>query len=665
MKTLRPPSVPLVTVDPYFSIWSPLGRLTERNTQHWTRKQQALTGLIRIDGKAFRFMGKPSGNVAHTMQQVSLRVEPLTSQYVFQEAGIELTLSFTTPLLMDDLDILSRPASYVSFRLQSIDGITHRVELYFDLSANVCVHTPQQEVDWERTNFIGGIRALKVGTTSQKVLHRKGDDVRIDWGYAYLVVPPCEDAATAIGSEEIRSEFIEEGSILEQIDSRKPRLAEDEAPNLAVSLSLENVGAMPVERYLVLAYDDIMSVDYFGKQLPGYWRRNGMSAEEMMVAAVLEYDDLMKRVGDVNREVMQQARIAGGEKYAEIAALAYRQAIAAHKLVAAEDGSVLFFSKENFSNGCMATVDVSYPSLPLFLLYNPELAKGMLRPIFAYASSDAWTYPFAPHDVGTYPHATGQEYGLELERQMPVEECGNMLIMAAAIALAEGDGAFAKEHWDLLSQWAFYLRENGLDPGNQLCTDDFAGHLAHNTNLSIKAIMGIAGYGILCGILGDVEGKEAAIREAREMASQWEQLAREDDHYKLAFDQPGTWSLKYNLIWDRLFQLNVFNEEISRQEIALYLKKKNKYGTPLDSRCTYTKADWLIWAASLSESAEEFGALTDPLWDFLNESMPPVPFTDWYLTIDGRMVDFINRSVVGGVFMKVLVDNGIRAYSKN
>ncbi len=274
-----------------------------------------------------------------------------------------------------------------------------------------------------------------------------------------------------------------------------------------------------------------------------------------------------------------------------------------------------------------------------------------------YARSPRWRFPFAPHDLGTYPKANGQVYGggeRSEENQMPVEECGNMLLMVAAIAKAEGNAEYAKRYWQLLTRWAEYLREKGLDPENQLCTDDFAGHLAHNTNLSLKAILALGGYARLCQMVGDAARAEEYLRLAREMAQQWTRMADDGDHYRLAFDKPGTWSQKYNLVWDSLLELNLFPKEVARKEIAYYKGKMNTYGLPLDNRSQYTKLDWQVWTATLAESPQDFEAFLAPIWRWMNETPGRVPLTDWYWTHDGKQVGFQARSVVGGVFIKML-----------
>ncbi len=235
-----------------------------------------------------------------------------------------------------------------------------------------------------------------------------------------------------------------------------------------------------------------------------------------------------------------------------------------------------------------------------------------------------------------------------------------MLILVDALSIAQGNWHLAEEYWPQLTKWADYLHANGLDPENQLSTDDFAGHLAHNANLSIKAIEGIAAYSQMAKKLGKTDLAQQYAAAAKKMAGQWQGMALDGDHYKLAFDKPGTWSQKYNLVWDKLLDMDLFPASIRKTEMAFYLEHLNRYGLPLDNRADYTKLDWELWTATLTEDASQFTALMDPIGKWLNETPSRVPLTDWYDSKTGLMLHFQARSVVGGVFIKALADKDLR-----
>ena len=648
----RPPAVPLVTIDPYTSCWSFGDKLAGDWPKHWTGAVHAMCGFVRVDGETYRFMGK-APEVRDEAEQVGLEVRATQTVYRFQVDEVALTVTFTAPLLLGDLELISRPANYITFEAVSTDGQPHAVQIYFDATAEWAVNKRDQQVVWSRP-AAEGLDVMRVGTADQRVLATKGDNVRIDWGYFY-VAAPTKTARTLIASDAVaRGEFVEADVPPETDDTQMPRAANDRWPVLAAAFELGQVAAKPVRRHVIIGYDDIYSVEYFGQKLRAWWRRaEGATAEAMLAAAERDYESILKRCDRFAAELAAAAKKSGGEEYARLCQLVYRQAVAAHKLVAAPDGRPLFLSKECFSNGSIGTVDVTYPSAPLFLLYNPTLVEGMMTPIFEYSESGRWKKPFAAHDVGTYPLANGQTY----REDMPVEECGNMLILAAAIAKARGgDAAFAKRHWQPLTTWAEYLRREGFDPANQLCTDDFAGHLAHNANLSIKAIVALGCYAKLAGAVGQPSAAKEYGELARTLAGKWVAAAATGDHTSLTFDNKQTWSQKYNLVWDRMLGLDLFPPEVADKEIGFYLTKQNAFGLPLDSRKTYTKSDWILWTATMARNPDDFRALVHPVYRYLNETPDRIPASDWHQTTNGHSMAFRARSVVGGYFMKMLSD---------
>lgn len=784
------PAFPLVTHDPYFSIWSTSDKLNETPTKHWSGTAHSLTGMLKVDGSIYRFMGAksigyknilpagddvnysakytetepsndwknqnfddvnwqngvaPFGNrdgVSKTLwkskniwmrrtftldnlnfkepllklqhddivkvylngdliydagccagkylylplsnevksklkkgknvfaihvintggealldvgivekniptadakiqmaEQKSVKLNATQTLYEFACGKVNLSLTFTSPLLINDLDIMARPVSYISAKVNSNDGASHNVQLYLGASTDIATNHDSQPISAQKyTN--NNLSILKAGTTEQPILKKKGDDLRIDWGYMYVATPTAANVKQSISTNDVENPF--------QVISKD--VVSGKRLTLNTIADMGKIGNASREQVIMLAYDDLYAIQYFGKNLLPWWKENGSTIEQQLTLAAKDYSTIIKKCEVINQTVYNDAVKAGGEKYAKLCELAYRQSISAHKLVKSPQGEILFLSKENFSNGSINTVDVTYPSAPLFLIYNPDLMKGMLNGIFYYSESGKWAKPFPAHDLGTYPLANGQTYG----EDMPVEECGNMMILAAAICKAEGNNEYAKKHWKTMNIWANFLAKDGFDPANQLCTDDFAGHLARNINLSAKAIVALETYTQLAKELGETATYQKYDAIVKGFVTKWIEMAKDGDHYALTFDKKGTWSQKYNLVWDKVMNLNYFPKEVFETEVKYYLTKQNEFGLPLDSRATYTKSDWVIWTSVLANNQQDFEAFINPMYTYATKTSSRVPISDWHETKTGKMVGFQARSVVGGYFMKVL-----------
>jgi len=657
----RPPSVPLVAHDPYFSIWSPADNLYDSETVHWTGKEQPLHSIVRIDGKAFRLMGSQPASL-EPVKQTEVTVYPTRTVYNFKNESVNIQLIFTTPALVSNMDVLSRPVTYLTWKIKSVDGMEHEVQLYFDCGGEIAVNKPDQNLLWD-SPMIAGLKTLRIGNPDQPVLQKKGDDLRIDWGYAYLSVVDAQKPQTKVGGRDnLMTSFISTGDLTSVPALTQPRKASDEKASLAVTWNIGKVKSTESTCWAMLGYDDQYSVRYFDVNLKAWWKRDGMTMNQLLTLAAKEYSKLQTECAAFDTELLKDLELVGAKKYAVMNALVYRQCLAAHKLVADTKGMPLIFSKENFSNGCMATVDVIYPASPFFFLFSPALTKAMLQPVFDYSASARWKFPFAPHDLGTYPHATGQSYGggeETEENQMPVEETGNMVIMTAVLAKMEGNASYAQANWPVIEKWSNYLLSKGFDPENQLCTDDFAGHLAHNINLSAKAIVALGSYAMLCEMTGRKDKAAEVHKKAEAMVKDWVKQATEGDHTRLAYDRPGTWSQKYNLVWDRILGLDLFPNDMVQREIVFYKKQQAKFGLPLDSRKRYTKNDWITWTATMADSQEDFKTLFDPIYNFAETTPQRVPLSDWYDTDNANKVGFQARSVVGGLFIKMLSDKKV------
>ena len=417
--------------------------------------------------------------------------------------------------------------------------------------------------------------------------------------------------------------------------------------------------------------------EFLGAKTPSWWARDGKTHAEMLADAERDYARLKAKGEAFDADFAKLCEETGGRRYRQLAEWCCRQSFAACRLFRGPDGTPFYYPRENGSGEMIGTVDVIYPQFPHLLLSAPKLAKAILEPVMAYAASGRWPYPYAPHDLGLWPKANGQYYGMKKGQsvggrdddasRMPVEECGNMLIMLYAVARQDGNADFAGRWWPTVTKWAAYLEQFGFDPGSQLCTDDFAGHLAHNANLSLKSIMAFASYAKLCEMRGDTASADRYWKLASGAVPKWMEAAKGGRHgaYRLAFDRPETWSQKYNLAWDRFFGFNLFPPSVAADEMSLYREEMRRFGLPLDNRGTkrapyhtfmtlYTKHDWTLWCGVLTDRRADVDLLSSGAWNFLDATVDVKPLSDLTWVEMPSAWSFFARSVVGGVLFPAL-----------
>ena len=295
--------------------------------------------------------------------------------------------------------------------------------------------------------------------------------------------------------------------------------------------------------------------------------------------------------------------------------------------------------------------------MPFFLYANPNLLKYVLEPLYQNQESGFYPNGYAIHDLGShFPNATGHVEGDD--EYMPVEECGDMILMSYAYYKFSGDFSYLQRHYKLLSQWAQYLIDFALVPEKQLSTDDFAGELVNQTNLAIKGIVALGAMAETAHLLSGASTASIYASTASSYLNQWMYLAIDpsENHTVLAYQWRSSWGLLYNLYPDKLLDLNVVPQSVYDIQSDWYPQVSQIFGVPLDNRHSYTKSDWELWtAATCSPSTRRLFVNSVAYW--LNQTTTGGPFTDLYETIDHgayavspEPMSIFARPVQGGLF---------------
>jgi glutaminase A-like protein/uncharacterized protein DUF5127/ricin-type beta-trefoil lectin protein/uncharacterized protein DUF4964 len=656
---LRPPATPLAVRSPYLTTWLAGDTLPGTWPTFWNGHITALCGIARIDGAPFVFAGNPGlpgGPALGVMTQTSVQLTATRSIYTLTAGGITLTVTFFSPVDVGNLQRQSVPFSYVTMQAASNDGRSHTVDLHFDASGEWVHGNITTPITWAQQRT-GSTIALTATPASPGVLQEFGDQA--SWGTLVLAAPAATGLTWQLGQDTVvRGASAGQGVLNNTSDTAQPRAINDRWPVLGLNQNLGTVnpGTSSAPFTVAIGHVRTPALSYLGAQLNPWWTHYWSAWPAMLDWFVADFGAALASAVALDQRIHTDAATAGGEHYAAICALALRQAVGGTELVD-RGGTPWAFLKEISSDGNVSTVDVTYPAFPAYLYLSPAYLQLLLAPLLDYPEHGGWPKVFAPHDLGSsYPNATGHNDGNE--EDMPVEESANMLIMSAALVqrLPSGAGAFATTHYSILRQWAEYLVGNALDPGLQNQTDDFTGFIAHSANLALKGIVGIGAMSVIATAAGNSADATHYLSVARSYASQWVSRAEDSSgqHLKIAYDQDGTWSLKYNGFPDRALGLNLVPTGVAAQEAAWYQAHAGAFGVLLDPRNNYTKGDWELWTAAWLADQPVHTTLIEGVYGFAQSTPQRVPFSDWYVVADATQKGFADRPVVGGAFASLV-----------
>jgi hypothetical protein len=675
---IRPPAAPLAVRGPYLSTWLPATVLPGTWQQFWTGHTTAMGGIARIDGISYMFMGDPSivlqvpngdSGTPSTVQgferaldQVLLEVTPTRSRFHLQGGGVGLVVEFLSPVEAGDLRRQSIPMSYVLMTASSLDGAAHDVQIYADISGEWVSGDDSQVITWApvQVPYAGGtLQVWTVQLQNQQPLTEQ--DQQAAWGSMVWAAqnPRGSPALTFQSGQDVvvRAQFVNNGKLTNGNDPNY-RAISDNWPVFGFCADLGQVTRSPVTVPVSIGQVRTPAVSYLGANLQPWWSSEFSSWQGMLA---FFHDDLaaaQRRADGVDGSITGDAEGAGGKPYAGLCDLSLRQAYGGTELVVSPDGGAWAFLKEISSDGNVSTVDVLYPASPAWIYADPGYLGLLIEPLLAYAETGGWPQKFAEHDLGSaYPVASGHNNGQE--EDMPVEESGNMLIMAAAYLRqvpATTGRAFATAHYQILKQWADYLVANLPDPGYQNQTDDFAGSIAHSVNLAIKGIIAVAAMGQIATLAGNAADAASYRAQAAQFMPYW--LANAQDpsgrHLDLTYNGNdggnGTWGTTYNAYADRLLGTGLIPASILAEQAAWYQGVSNQFGVPLQVPHSYAKSDWeMLTAAWLSDYPIK-QELIDREYAYAHTTPSRVPFSDLYDTISGDQVGFQARPVQGGIF---------------
>ncbi|KXT00156.1 hypothetical protein AC578_3299 [Pseudocercospora eumusae] len=632
---ILPPSYPLGVRNSYLSAWMPgnkAANLPSSTPQFWNGQQLNWSVIARVDEKAYSLFGVPSPGEDLTAGIVRGATYTTThSSFFVDAASVTFTLDFFSPMAPNNYVRHSLPFTYLTVSASANDGKKHSVQIYSDMDSSWTGHFEEDAgVVWTSTPSANSTTVMTLASINGAPFSEVNDMAQ--WGTAVYCSRPTDgdtDALThSVGElERTRSDFVQHGEIRGDGDASttwQPRAG------LAYSHDLGSIATCSDDDWVVcgcnLALDDFAAAD----------------------AESRDFDSV----------VAANAESLGGSKYKDIIQLSVGQTFGAMELTIADNlntSDVMVFQKEISSDGNVNTVDVIFPLSPILYVMAPEWIRLLCEPVMQYLATGRWDVNFAIHDIGAhYPNATGHDDGLA--EPMPLEECGDIILLAYMYQNATGNTDWAAQFSSLFQNYADYLVEGGLYPSNQLSSDDGAGASANQTSLAMKSAIALNAYGRMTA---QTNYSDVGLQFADVLYNQGAGLDSDRTHFTLVQGEDESWTTAYNLYIDVLLNLETFPPEAHTLQSAYYPSVRAESGVALDSRVNWGKTDWMLWAAAVAQRSgneDVKDMFVDDVHAFISNGQSTIPFGDrFYVSTSGSdeagtWDSYRARPVVGGHF---------------
>ncbi|KAI0881842.1 glutaminase A [Annulohypoxylon maeteangense] len=658
----RPPAIPLAVKGPYLNSWLHVGSdggnggyLAGEWPVFWSQQITGWAGFIRVDGKAYNWLGAPPG--ADLVDQTEFSYTSTRSSFVMSVGGkVEMNITFLTPVTPNDLKRQSLVFSYLDVAVSSLDGASHDVQLYADVSAEWASGDGNAIIEWDH-NSADGVAYHQFARQNQQAISETNQQA--NWGTWFWSTKDVEGLTWQSAADTVvRNAFINNGVLPNTKDSNY-RAVTDNWPVFGFANDLGSVGTDAVSTLYSIGMTQDGAINLLGEgsdltTYPALWNSYFGSDIDAMTFFYNDYEESASIATDLDNQVASDSIAAAGQNYLTLTSLSVRQTFGALQFTGT-DSDPLVFLKEISSNSDIQTVDVIFPAMPLILYTNPAILNYMLKPLFLNQENGHYPNTNAIHDLGTFPVAKGYTDGSD--EPMPLEECGNMIIMVLAYAQKTGDNDYLKQHYPILKQWAGYLVDEALIPADQISTDDFAGSLANQTNLGLKGIIGLRAMSEISSLTGNTDDASSYLNTATSYISQWQgfglNTAADPPHATLSYGEADSHGLLYNLYSNSLLNFGDFvPQSVYDMQSNFYPTVALEYGIPLDTRHTYTKTDWMMWCAAIA-SADTRDTFIKLIAGWIDSTPTNMALTDLYDASSGNYpsgLQFTARPVVGGHF---------------